>query len=116
MAQTVSVLAVTLMGGGLLLVGGLIGLTMVLGRSSYVTRAQEFIDQPVQFSHKHHVADDGIDCRYCHTSVEVASTERLNWPRPSPLSLAMQSASRFPVDAPWTMKPQRVLPHATSPT
>jgi hypothetical protein len=27
-------------------------------------------DQPVPFSHKHHVMDDGIDCRYCHTSVD----------------------------------------------
>jgi hypothetical protein len=27
--------------------------------------------QPVQFSHKHHVQDDGIDCRYCHTTVET---------------------------------------------
>ena len=59
--------------GLLLLVGGLIGLVMVLGRSSYVTRAQEFIEQPVQFSHLHHVGDDGIDCRYCHTSVETSS-------------------------------------------
>src|ERR1700759_1139698 len=30
-------------------------------------------DQPVPFSHKHHVGDDGIDCRYCHTSVETSS-------------------------------------------
>ena len=59
--------------GGLLLVVGLIGLVMVLGRSSYVTRANEFIQQPIQFSHLHHVADDGIDCRYCHTSVETSS-------------------------------------------
>ena len=29
--------------------------------------------QPVPFSHKHHVGDDGIDCRYCHESVERAS-------------------------------------------
>jgi hypothetical protein len=29
--------------------------------------------QPIPFSHKHHVGDDGIDCRYCHTSVEKAS-------------------------------------------
>lgn len=29
--------------------------------------------QPVRFSHKHHVGDDGIDCRYCHTSVEKSS-------------------------------------------
>jgi len=59
---------------GLLLVGGgLVGLLMVLGRSSYVTRAQEFVEQPLQFSHLHHVGDDGIDCRYCHTSVETSS-------------------------------------------
>jgi hypothetical protein len=59
--------------GILLLVGGLIGLAMLLGRSSYVTRAQEYIEQPVQFSHLHHVLDDGIDCRYCHTSFETSS-------------------------------------------
>jgi hypothetical protein len=53
--------------------GGLIGLLMLLGRSSYVTRAHEYIEQPVQFSHLHHVLDDGIDCRYCHTSVETSS-------------------------------------------
>src|ERR1051325_2522488 len=29
--------------------------------------------QPIPFSHKHHVGDDGIDCRYCHTSVETSS-------------------------------------------
>ena len=53
--------------------GGLVGLIMVLGRSSYVTRANEYIEQPLQFSHAHHVGDDGIDCRYCHTSVETSS-------------------------------------------
>lgn len=30
----------------------------------------EPVEQPIPFSHKHHVGDDGIDCRYCHTSVE----------------------------------------------
>ena len=59
--------------GILLLAGGLTGLIMVLGSSSYVTRADEFIEQPIQFSHLHHVGDDGIDCRYCHTSVETSS-------------------------------------------
>jgi hypothetical protein len=58
--------------GVLALVGGLILLAMVLGRSSYVTRANEYIVQPIQFSHMHHVTDDGIDCRYCHTSVETS--------------------------------------------
>src|SRR5207248_1680800 len=28
--------------------------------------------QPVQFSHQHHVSGLGIDCRYCHSSVEFA--------------------------------------------
>jgi hypothetical protein len=58
--------------GVLSLVGGLILLAMVLGRSAYVTRANEYIEQPIQFSHLHHVTDDGIDCRYCHTSVETS--------------------------------------------
>jgi hypothetical protein len=69
-ANTLSKLSLAGIG---LLVGGLIGLAMLLGRSSYVTRAQEYVEQPVQFSHLHHVLDDGIDCRYCHTSVEASS-------------------------------------------
>jgi hypothetical protein len=59
--------------GVLSLVAGLILFAIVLGRSTYVTRAHEFIEQPLQFSHMHHVTDDGIDCRYCHTSVETSS-------------------------------------------
>jgi hypothetical protein len=59
--------------GLLSLVGGLILLGIVLARSSYVTRQQIFVEQPLQFSHMHHVTDDGIDCRYCHTSVETSS-------------------------------------------
>jgi len=42
-------------------------------RSPYITEAYVVRDQPVPFSHKHHVSDDGIDCRYCHTSVEQSS-------------------------------------------
>ena len=45
-----------------------------LNRSSYATGAYEDREQPVQFSHKHHNGDDGIDCRYCHTSVETSSS------------------------------------------
>jgi hypothetical protein len=51
---------------------GLLWLALTLSRSGYVTRANEFIEQPLQFSHAHHVGDDGIDCRYCHTSVETS--------------------------------------------
>jgi len=45
-----------------------------INRSSYNTGQYIERQQPVQFSHKHHVGDDGIDCRYCHTSVEVSNT------------------------------------------
>jgi hypothetical protein len=29
--------------------------------------------QPIPFSHQHHAGDDGIDCRYCHYSVEKSA-------------------------------------------
>jgi Cytochrome c7 and related cytochrome c len=44
-----------------------------LNAGSFTTRVEVARDQPVPFSHKHHVADDGIDCRYCHTSVETSA-------------------------------------------
>ncbi|MEQ1869785.1 MAG: cytochrome c3 family protein [Vicinamibacterales bacterium] len=56
--------------GAVFLIAGLLGLVMQLGRSSWVTRAQSIREQPIQFSHERHVAGNGIDCRYCHTSVE----------------------------------------------
>jgi Cytochrome c7 and related cytochrome c len=42
-------------------------------RSGYATGMNEVIEQPVPFSHKHHVGELGIDCRYCHNSVETSS-------------------------------------------
>jgi hypothetical protein len=41
-----------------------------LNRSDYATLAHVAREQPVPFSHRHHVGELGIDCRYCHTSVE----------------------------------------------
>jgi hypothetical protein len=46
----------------------------VVARSSYITNQYYERQQPVQFSHKHHVGDDGIDCRYCHTAVETSAS------------------------------------------
>ncbi len=59
--------------GLVLLVGGLIALAYALQDSPYVTRAYIEREQPIQFSHERHVAGNGIDCRYCHTSVETSS-------------------------------------------
>lgn len=41
-----------------------------VAHSGYVTRQGVVLEQPVPFSHDHHVAQIGIDCRYCHTAVE----------------------------------------------
>lgn len=52
---------------------GVAVLLWILGksqRSAYLTGESVVREQPVQFSHRHHVGDDGIDCRYCHTAVE----------------------------------------------
>jgi len=42
-----------------------------LWRESVWQALGEPVSQPIPFSHKHHVSDDGIDCRYCHTTVET---------------------------------------------
>ena len=42
----------------------------VLARSAYTTNVGITRAQPVPFSHQHHVNELGIDCRFCHTSVE----------------------------------------------
>jgi hypothetical protein len=42
-------------------------------RSSYGTGEGVVVVQPIAFSHEHHVGGLGIDCRYCHTSVEKSS-------------------------------------------
>jgi len=59
--------------GGIGIIGVLVATLAAINRSSYVTEVGVARSQPVQFSHKHHVSDDGIDCRYCHTSVEESS-------------------------------------------
>jgi hypothetical protein len=50
--------------------GGTVGL---LHLSGYNTGQNQFVEQPVQFSHAHHVGGMGIDCRYCHTTVEESA-------------------------------------------
>jgi hypothetical protein len=59
--------------GAVFFVAGLLWLIAQISRSAYVTTADVVREQPIPFSHQHHVGGLGIDCRYCHTSVEKSS-------------------------------------------
>jgi hypothetical protein len=66
---------------GLLLQCGVLAAVVVVAGGAFAWRSFTAmpnalgapVQQPVPFSHRHHVGDDGIDCRYCHTTVETAA-------------------------------------------
>src|ERR1051325_9712559 len=62
----------SLLGAVLLIGGGLTALLTIGVRSAFINQQTVFKVQPVQFSHQHHAGGIGIDCRYCHTSVEIS--------------------------------------------
>jgi hypothetical protein len=63
--------------GGLVVIAAVTVLAAEVFRSPYVTEQHVAREQPVPFSHEHHVDGLGIDCRYCHTSVEVSNNAGL---------------------------------------
>src|SRR5688572_13725901 len=67
-----------------------------LHRSSWNTGQWVERQQPVQFSHKHHTGDDGIDCRYCHSSVETTATAGM-----PPTQTCMNCHSQIWADSPY---------------
>src|SRR4029078_463337 len=67
-----------------------------VARSSYLTGQFLEKQQPVQFSHKHHVGDDGIDCRYCHATVETTATASM-----PPTQTCMNCHSQLWSDSPY---------------
>ncbi|TPK94409.1 cytochrome c3 family protein [Mesorhizobium sp. B2-4-12] len=58
-----------------LLLAIVIGIAMP--RSGFVTGVGQAVAQPIPFSHKHHVGQLGLDCRYCHNDVETSSSAGL---------------------------------------
>lgn len=69
--KSANVLARVSIFGGIFIVAG-IGLAVAaFVRSPYSLNVTIPVEQPIPFSHKHHVGEVGLDCRYCHTSVET---------------------------------------------
>lgn len=63
--------------------------------SPYMTRQGLALDQPVPFSHEHHNSALGIDCRYCHTTVETSASAGM-----PPTETCMTCHSQVWTDAP----------------
>lgn len=55
--------------GMILIVAGLAGFVYLLVNSPYMSEVSVAKQQPVPFSHRQHVGELGLDCRYCHSSV-----------------------------------------------
>src|SRR5437763_8906182 len=87
--------------GAIFIILALLWVLAAINRSSWNTGAFVEREQPLQFSHKHHAGDDGIDCRYCHTSVETSASAGI----PS-TQICMNCHSQIWADSPY-LKPVR---------
>lgn len=66
-------LARTTIYGAVFIALGLLATIYAVSTSDYATQAHVVRAQPVEFSHQHHVGGLGIDCRYCHSTVETSA-------------------------------------------
>jgi hypothetical protein len=73
----------------------------LIADSNYATRQGEAREQPIPFSHAHHVGSMGIDCRYCHTSVDNS-----NYAVVPPTKTCMNCHSEIWINSP-TLQPVR---------
>jgi hypothetical protein len=94
--HSTNVLARLTIFGAVFIIGGAIWVLAAINRSSWNTGAYVEREQPVQFSHKHHAGDDGIDCRYCHTSVETSA-----WAGMPSTQICMNCHSQIWADSPY---------------
>ena len=87
--------------GAVFIIAGLGGVASLVIRSGYYTQVDVAQEQPVPFSHKHHVGGIGLDCRFCHTSVETSSFAGI-----PPIKTCMGCHSQIWADSP-TLEPVR---------
>lgn len=87
--------------GAVFIIAAIAAVLTAINRSGYVTEAGVTREQPVPFSHRHHVAGMGIDCRYCHTSVENAAFANI-----PPTKTCMNCHSQIWANSP-TLEPVR---------
>src|SRR5579863_9115361 len=87
---------------GLVALAGIGGaLFELIADSTFATRQGDAREQPIPFSHTHHVGSMGIDCRYCHTSVDNS-----DWAVIPPTKTCMNCHSQIWINSP-TLDPVR---------
>ena len=80
--------------GGVVFVALLVTSLTVYARTTN-NRVEVPVAQPVAFSHQLHNGQMGVDCRYCHTSVEVAASANV-----PPTEVCMTCHSQIRVGSP----------------
>ena len=92
--STNTIARVSIFGALFFIAAAAYGLALI-NRSAYVTEARVAREQPIQFSHRHHAGELGIDCRYCHTSVERTASAGI-----PPTQTCMNCHAQIWVDSP----------------
>lgn len=83
----------SILGGVIFL--SLLLLSLVFYARTFRNRVNVPVQQPVGYQHALHVSELGLDCRYCHTSVEVAASANI-----PPTEVCMTCHSQVRVGAP----------------
>ena len=93
--RSANVLARASIIGGALAAVAIVTIASVIYRSPVLTQVDIVKAQPVPFSHQRHVGANGIDCRYCHTSVEKSGVANV-----PPTETCMTCHSQILTDSP----------------